>query len=162
MLKLNVGASRKVGDNNYGSRGASVNLEMELDASLLQEPARLQERIRDLFGLVRKSLAEELNGGNGNGHNGDNSSARASTSINNTVPSNGNGAQEGNGRRTSAPRAATQSQVKALFAIARSQGQDLHQLLRDRFHIGSPDQLSIREASQLIDDLKGTAGREGG
>ena len=33
-LKLNVGASRKVGDNNYGSRGASINLEMELDGTL--------------------------------------------------------------------------------------------------------------------------------
>jgi len=61
-LKLNVGASRKVTDNNYGSRGASVNLELELDASLVAEPQKLQERIRDLFDLVRTSLAEELNG----------------------------------------------------------------------------------------------------
>src|SRR5437899_5709876 len=66
-LKLNVGASRKVTDNNYGSRGASVNLELELDASLVAEPAKLQDRIRDLFDLVRASLAEELNG-NSNDH----------------------------------------------------------------------------------------------
>src|SRR5439155_26010436 len=61
-LKLNVGASRKVTDNNYGSRGASMNLELELDASLVADPPKLQERIRELFGLVRASLAEELNG----------------------------------------------------------------------------------------------------
>src|SRR5262245_16975493 len=61
-LKLNVGASRKVTDNNYGSRGASVNLELEVDASLAAEPGKLQEEIRRLFGLVRASLAEELNG----------------------------------------------------------------------------------------------------
>ena len=61
-LRLNVGASRKVTDNNYGSRGASVNLELELDTSLVAEPQKLQERIRDLFDLVRTSLAEELNG----------------------------------------------------------------------------------------------------
>jgi len=45
-LKLNVGLSRKVGDTNYGSRGASVNVELELESSLVGEPAKLQERIR--------------------------------------------------------------------------------------------------------------------
>ena len=39
-----------------------LNLELELDASLVAEPQKLQERIRDLFDLVRTSLAEELNG----------------------------------------------------------------------------------------------------
>jgi hypothetical protein len=28
-MKLNVGLSRKVGEPNYGSRGASVNLELD-------------------------------------------------------------------------------------------------------------------------------------
>jgi hypothetical protein len=35
-LKLNVGLSRKIGEENYGSRGASVNLELELDAGCIQ------------------------------------------------------------------------------------------------------------------------------
>lgn len=48
-LKLNVGLSRKVGDANYGSRGASVNVEMELESALVSEPAKLKERIRQLF-----------------------------------------------------------------------------------------------------------------
>jgi hypothetical protein len=39
-LKLNIGASKKVADQNYGSRGASVNLEIELDASLVTEPGK--------------------------------------------------------------------------------------------------------------------------
>ena len=34
-LKLNVGVSRKLGLPNYGSVGASCNLELELDATLL-------------------------------------------------------------------------------------------------------------------------------
>jgi hypothetical protein len=64
-MKLNVGASKKVGEANYGSRGASVNIEMELDSGLIAEPNKLREKIRQLFTLVRSSLAEELNG---NGH----------------------------------------------------------------------------------------------
>src|SRR5262245_24120309 len=67
-LTINVGLSKKVGESNYGSRGASVNLELELDSSLAQEPTKPQEKIRQLFGIVRTSLAEELNGGNGQSH----------------------------------------------------------------------------------------------
>jgi len=60
-LKLNIGLSRKVGEPNYGSRGASVNLELELESGLLSNPTRLQEQIKHLFGMVKVSLAEELN-----------------------------------------------------------------------------------------------------
>jgi hypothetical protein len=59
-LKTNIGVNRKIADNNYGSRGASVNLEIELDSSLIQEPERLQERIRQVFRLAQQSLDEEL------------------------------------------------------------------------------------------------------
>ena len=52
------------------------------------------------------------------------------------------------------PRPATQSQVKAIFAIARVQQLNINQLVRDRFKVEKPDELSIQEASQLIDSLK--------
>ena len=55
-LKLNVGLSRKVGEPNYGSRGASVNLELELDSAIVSEPDRLQERIRQMFHLAKDSI----------------------------------------------------------------------------------------------------------
>ena len=54
-LKTNVGVNRKVADNNYGSRGASVNLEVELDSSLIQDPERLQERIRQVFRMAQQA-----------------------------------------------------------------------------------------------------------
>jgi hypothetical protein len=90
-LKLNIGLSRKIGEANYGSRGASVHVEMELDSSLVSEPARLQERIRQLFGLVRSSLAEELNG------------------HSNGQPLAGNGTQSNGGQQGSTRRPATQT-----------------------------------------------------
>jgi hypothetical protein len=155
-LKLNIGLCRKIGEANYGSRGANVNVELEVDSSLVAEPEKLKDRIRHLFGLVRTSLAEELNGGNG--HNATDKAG----SQDGGQPSNGNGQRNESGQKTAAPRPATQSQIKALFAITKSQGQNLNQLLRERFRVGKPEQLSIREASQLIDALKSPDRQEGG
>jgi hypothetical protein len=153
-LRLNVGASQKVGEANFGSRGASVNVEMELDATLISEPARLQEKIRQLFSHVRASLAEELNGGSTrNGH------AAPVPSQSASGPAQGPVAPSG--PRNGSGRLATQSQIKALFAITKSQQLNLSQLVRDRFQVARPDDLSIKEASQLIDSLK-SARREKG
>lgn len=152
-LKLNVGLSRKVGEANYGSRGASVNLELELDSGLVTEPERLQERIRQLFRLAKASVDEELH----------------SDAPENTTQANdsGNGrthapAANGNGRRSNSPRRATQSQVRALWAIAERQQIDLRQCIRDQFGINEPDGLSISQASELIDELKSAANGNGG
>ena len=140
-LKLNIGASRKVADQHYGSRGASVNLEIELDTSLVKEPAKLQEKIRYLFSLARQSLAEELNG-----------------KSNPPNPTNDNGHANGNGNGTpprgGGQRQATQSQVKAIHAIARNRRIDVAQFLNERFHVSRPDDLTIKEASKAIDELK--------
>jgi hypothetical protein len=154
-LKLNVGASRKVTDNNYGSRGASVNLELELDASLAEEPARLQERIRHLFSLVRASLVEELNGharqnGNGCARPPTGGVSEAQHDVAGTTPGGAN-------RNGAGSRPATPSQVRALHAIARSQGIELTQFLFDQFRLRRANDLSIRQASAAIDALKATA-----
>ena len=65
MLKLNVGFNRKVGEANFGSRGASVNLELELDSGLVDHPDRLQDRMQQLFTLARSSVEQELHSTNG-------------------------------------------------------------------------------------------------
>ena len=49
MIKLNAGFSRKVGEANYSSRGASVNVDLELESALIREPEKLHEKIRVLF-----------------------------------------------------------------------------------------------------------------
>ncbi len=71
-LKLNVGLSRKIGEANYSSRGASVNVEMELESALVQEPEKFQGRIRQLFGMARDAVDEELRNGHGQAGNGTN------------------------------------------------------------------------------------------
>jgi hypothetical protein len=148
-LKLNVGLSRKVGEANYGSRGGSVNVELELDVSLASEPDKLREKIRQLYGLVRTSLDEELNG----------HADPANTGHPNPPPqSNGNGAPYRNGTPKGNPRRpATQSQIKAIYAIARNRRFDLEPYLKRQFQVGRPEDLNIKEASNVIDSLKSNA-----
>ena len=166
-MKLNVGLSRKVGEANYGSRGATVNLELEVDSTLVAEPERLQERIRELFGLAKASIDEELHveptqtaataqrstaqpatpprQPHANGRNG------ASRSTTTGYRSNGNGRQPSNN-----PPPATASQGRALHAIATRLGIDLEVEIQDRFDISDAATLTVAEASQLIDELNAT------
>ena len=156
MLKLNVGFTKKVGEANYGSRGAAVNLELELDSSLVGDADRLKERIRQLFGLAKTSVEEELAAaaaqpaGNGNGN-------RAAS----TASSGNDHGGKSNGRRRDGTRAATASQVRALNAIADRRRLDLNALLAERFQIDDPAGLTITEASGLIDELKGESAGNG-
>jgi len=142
-LKLNVGLSRKVGEPDFGSRGASVNLEIEIDSGAVGEPERLQQTIRRLFGLAKQSITEELQGhhavpGSNNGHN----------------PLTNGHAQANGSHRRSANRFATPAQVKAIRTIASRQGIDLADELHTRFGVDHPQDLTLAQASQLIDGLK--------
>jgi hypothetical protein len=148
-LKLSVGASRKIAADHFGSRGAVINLEIEVDSSLIADSTKLQERIRHFFNLVRQSLAEELNGGYGQRpplRNSSKQAASPSQAVNGTKPSHASS----NG----SDRHATSKQIKALFAITKRQSIDLHKLLRLRFNVEQPEELSLKEASSLIDALR--------
>jgi hypothetical protein len=147
MLKLNVGLTKKVGEANYGSRGASVNLELELDSSLVEDSDRLKGKIRQLFGLARTAVSEELNG------NGTPPSPESKPAA----PPNGD--TNGQTNQRSGKRQATQSQIKAIHAIARSRRINLGTFLTERFHVRLPEDLDIKTASQVIDELKADNGR---
>lgn len=151
-LKVNVGLSRKVADNHYGSRGANVNVELELDSSLIGEPAKFQEKIRQVYALARASLSEELNGGTNGQHPAPAANGNGTANGSGAAPTHSNGAQPANGQR---PRPATQSQVKAIHAIANNQRLDLSRYLSDHHHVNRPEDLDIKTASQVIDSLKG-------
>lgn len=151
-LKINLGLSKKVGEPNYGSRGASINLEVEIDSTLVAEPTKFQERVRQLFGLVRTSLAEELNG-KSNGY----TTAGASPST--PTPASGNGHLPSSVPEK--PRPATASQLKAISAIAHRQKINLMLFLQNRIGVSQPADLSIKQASQVIDELKATVPQGG-
>ena len=153
MIKLNAGFSRKVGEPNYGSRGASVNVELELESSLVSDPEALTSRIRGLFAIAKRSVDEEL----GNAP----SDSRGGVS--------GNNHEQGRSNRRGASdrqqhRHATVSQARAIRAICDKQGLNADHVVTDRFRVNAVEDLTLQEASSLIDDLKAaqTGGRNGG
>lgn len=133
MLKLNAGFSRKVGESNFGSRGASVNVELELESHLINDPDGLRSRISGLFDLARRSVDDELH-----------SQAPA--------PGNANGNTNNNGERS--VRYATQSQIRAIHAICERIQCDPAQEANQRFRVSDVAELTLQEASSLIDELK--------
>jgi hypothetical protein len=133
-LKLSIAMSRKIGEPNYGSRGATVGLEMEIDSGLVDEPKQLHERIARLFRLAKQSIDQELG-------------CR-------TAPSESHSDAAGAESRN---RSATVNQVRAIHAIANRQNLNLADELRERFEVERPEQLTLEQASQLIDAMKPSA-----
>jgi hypothetical protein len=139
-LKLNVSLSRKISQANYGSRGANVGVELELDSGIVRKPDQLHLRIRQLFDLARAAVDEELRGDNGQ--------------------MSANAEANGNVRRDNPP--ATAAQLRAVRAIAKHQRVNLADVLRDEFGVTKPEDLSMRQASTLIDLLKARGAAAGG
>ncbi len=157
-LKLNVGLSKKIGLPEYGSLGASVNLELELDSGAVGDPDRLRHQIRHLFGMAKSSVEAELISQqsfpqNGNGHDRE---PRFSGNGNGHAGSNGNH----NPHRVNG-RTATQSQIRAIKTISGRQRLDLGPQL-EKFGVRALEDLGIQQASQLIDDLKSQPAGMGG
>jgi hypothetical protein len=145
MLKLNVGLSRKVGEANYGSRGASVNLELEMETSLATDPDALRDRVRQLFRMARASVDEELNG-NGQASNGN-------------EPANGESRQHGDGHSESNGNGHRASDKQLSYArqlagqITGLGARRLESICQTMFRRPLAD-LTTVDASGLIDTLK--------
>ena len=157
-LRLNVGVSKKLGLPAYSSIGASCHLEVELETGLLRDPAGFRDQVRGAFLAARRAVDDEL--------------ARLQVpegpgATRDALTTNGhpNGPHAGNGppavrpevRRNPAGKPATPSQLRAIVAIARRQHADLDGLLGD-LGVARAEELTLAEASGLIDQLKAAAG----
>ena len=146
-LSLNVSHSKKIGLPNYGSQGAYCSVEIELDGSLLKDnPERFHQEVRDAFAACRAAVEEEL--------------SRDSAEPSRTVQQNQGGNGHSNGARSL--RSATVSQVRAIHAIANRSKVNLAQTLHDDFEVERAEDLSLRDASSLIDQLKAATSETGG
>ena len=144
MIKLNAGVSRKVGEPNYGSRGATVNMELELESAAAQDVSLLHDRIRKLFAIARDAVQEELGLG-----------AQHASPPSHPIPNgNGHGAAPANGNGSARP--ATPAQLRAIHAICTQWGLEAADECRQRLGTDLRD-LTVAQASRLIDELKAAA-----
>ncbi len=161
-MKLNVGVSRKVGMPDYGSVGASCNLEMELDSGLLEKDLDgFHARIRGAYVAAHQAVHDELARLQ---VSVDTSAERPSPRHATTLARNGDAVEERNGSsghaqvdQSRGQKPATPSQVKAILAISRRQNTKLGELLQQEYGVDRPEDLTIRQASDLIDLLKAPA-----
>ena len=136
MIRLNVGLSRKIGQANYGSKGGSVNLEVEV-ADL--DHTKLRESIHKLFTLAKQSLEDEL------GQDGVDVQDKPIVQV--SVKPEGQTLQD---VLTSNAKLVTGKQLTFLQNLARVQRRNLEQECEQAFQ-ASPERLTSKQASQLIE-----------
>jgi hypothetical protein len=136
MIRLNVGLSRKIGQANYGSKGGSVNLEVEV-ADL--DHAKLRESIHKLFTLAKQSLEDEL------GQDGVDVQDKPVVQV--TVKPGGQTLQEAVANNA---KLVTGKQLTFLQNLARTQRRNLEQETEQAFQT-LPERLTSKQASTLIE-----------
>ena len=147
MIKLNVGACRKVSDNHYGSRGGNVNIELELDSTLALDSTKLRDHIRKLFDIANASLSEELQANN----------ERASVEDSHHHDGgsfNGNGA--GHAVSVVPVRYASEKQLALIQGLLRKSKIPYQPLLGD-CKVSSFNELTVQQASRMIESLKSSS-----
>ena len=164
MLKLHAGVSKKVGLPGFSSASASCTIEAELDSSLLQDHEGFQIVVQRAYQSCEKAVQDQIARLTSDGDQRDANQSqevievRTSPAISGArITTNGAELLSTNSavfRDAPSPRPATASQVKAIRAIAARRKIDLVGLLRERFGLTTADELGIRQASNLIDELK--------
>jgi hypothetical protein len=152
-MKLNVGVCRKIGQPDYGSLGATCNVEVELSSSLLQDDLEgFHAQVRAAYDACRQAVNDEL---------ARNQSMGAGTSHRRTStqppPESNPGHQNGNGHKGNVGRGASEKQltyIQQLSAQVKGLGaRKLESLAQTMF--GKPVAgLTSLDASGLIDTLK--------
>ncbi len=168
MLKLHAGVSKKVGLPGFSSASASCTIEAELDSSLLNDGDGFQVVVKRAYQSCEKAVQDQIARLTGTGTHDSEPGIRESHAqpvaheiieVQTSPAIRGSAVSRVQAPRNQpqsqpSPRPATASQVKAIRAIASRRRIDLVGLLRERFGLQTADELGIRQASDLIDELK--------
>ena len=155
MIKISANISKKVPLPGVDYSSQQFGAAMEIEISDADRPDAIKARIQEVYALLSQTVDEQIFG--------------ATTVANSrpqlppapqrqtTVPqpaSNGRRYTQQNDRaNTGRPVMATEAQQRALFAIAKSMNLDLAAVLAS-YNASEAKQLTVKDASRLIDDLK--------
>jgi hypothetical protein len=150
-MKLSVGVARKVGQPHYGSLGASCAVELEVElvgSDLSDDAAEFHRRVRDAYAACARAVQEELDR-----HHPAPGNIPAKGRDDPDEAGDGGPAPRQDGSRPPR-RPASAAQIRALGRLAGRRGVDLEELVGRRLGVDGPEELSIAEASRLIDELQ--------
>ena len=149
-VSINVGLSRKA-SKDYQSTGVSINVTAELDQSLLARPDELQQEVANLYAQAAQAMDRQA------GRPEQTAPPPRAGPTPTAAPTATATAMQGNGHRANGNGGGmTDSQRRAIIAIARRLNVD-PAYEADQV-IGTPlDDLSVRQAWELIDHLKSLA-----
>ena len=142
-MKISVGLQKKVGQPNYGSLGASCHVEFEIDAAMIESNLDgFHNKVNGAYLACRQAVNAQL-------RQQELGQSQAPPAENRKpLPENHSRPEPGRGGTV------TPNQLKAIYAIAKRLRLNPQQLVHERFDRYVPEDLTIREASQILDELK--------
>lgn len=159
MIKISASLSQKRPLPGVEYSSCQIGAAMEIEVSDADGPEAVRDRIQQLYQLLNESINQQFaeaaqthDSGTGN-NNGRGRVTRRSQSG----PPRENAGNNGNGRRNRAT-SATQAQQRAVFAIAKSLGLEVGDVVAG-YGVADVRDLTVRQASELIDDLKAREAR---
>jgi hypothetical protein len=160
-MKVNLGLSKKLGLANFGSVGATCNLELEMDQSLLQsDPEGFQQRVRRVYAIAAQAVSDELARQVGTQPAGAAAGNAPAEPANAVAGPTGNGTGNrptGNGQRTGNGHTASAKQLEYARQLAgQIKGLGVRKLesLAQKMYQKPLAALTTLDASGLIDTLK--------
>ena len=148
-IKINVGVNKKIGLPDYGSAGGHCTIEIEADNSVLQDPEQFLQQVQNAYEVARQSVEEELAH-----HRPSKSTAPSNTE---SEPKREYRQEYRNDNSASCYDIASAKQQQFIASLVKGiRGLDWRKLDKycDTKFGKACSQLSPKEASALIDDLR--------
>lgn len=157
MIKISAHISKKLPLPGFEYSSQSFSAGLEVEASDADLPEAIKQKVQQLYALLEESVNAQIAAAT-EAH-GQPAGELPQPRAPRIPPANG-GNGHGNGQRGSRSGQtvpATVAQCKAIKAIVGERGLDLAAVLAP-YRVNGPEELTIRDASKLIDELKARKG----
>jgi hypothetical protein len=162
MIKLSANLSKKVPMPDVEFSSQQYGAAMEIEVSDAADAQEITSRLQDIYNLLEKSIDQQIQATSHSQSStppkrsflGDRNNGSPENGGNGHKGGNGHDADNGNFRRNGH---ASPAQIKMIFAVCKDRNfsrDDLVKLLQAEFNVSRPDDLSVKQASDLIGKLQ--------